>query len=532
MDDISEDTALDVAREALGRKDYAATIDAVQRVLATSPNHHEALYLKSQACLYLGDDLHAMACAARARNIEPGQWLYAMSLADTLGALRRYSEASIYYAEALNICSVEEKIWERFWANAKRANCSGRLKEMCRTILKREPQHRFAMLYLARILSKESLVAEAESLFWRHAQLHPQSSNSLADLGILYREQLRSSEAIDCFRLALDRNPEDVKAHMSLAQALLQVGRFDEGWQEYEWRSRFVQLLEDEGVLDDRKSWRGEDIRGKRLLVACEQGMGDIIAFSRFLLMLPRGVTVFFRVPVPLVELFKNAEWPVEVSSNKDHLPDFDVYCSLLSLPHLLGASVPPNKPYLKTDPARVQVWRERIRHLKSLKVGLVWQGDPEYGLDHERSVDFARLSLLGGLRDVDFISLQKKPYSLDEMDWPKFKLSNNAPVHDWMGEIDDYADTAALVECLDLIVTVDTSVAHLAGALGKSVWLLNRADSYFVWMLPPNDQTWYPSARQFRRTVQGSWGDIIDKVRAELTLLQRNNRSTLRKAV
>jgi hypothetical protein len=215
----------------------------------------------------------------------------------------------------------------------------------------------------------------------------------------------------------------------------------------------------------------------------------------------------------PLLPLLTGLPGVEAVVAHGDPLPAFDLHCPMLTLPLLLDTrleSIPGTTPYLAADPAHVAAWRSRLDDIPGLRVGLVWAGNPAMAADRRRSVALDRLAPLATVPGVTFVSLQKGPAT-------KQTPPDGMRLLDWTEELKDFGDTAALIEALDLVVSVDTSVVHLAGALGKKVWLLNRFDACWRWLRGREDSPWYPNLQQFRQTEAGGWEAVVTRIRAAL---------------
>ena len=260
------------------------------------------------------------------------------------------------------------------------------------------------------------------------------------------------------------------------------------------------------------------------LLLHAEQGQGDTLQFCRYATMLGSRGRIILEAPGPLVRLLGSLRGVEQLVRQGDPLPRFDLHCSLLSVPLICQTTlgtIPAEAPYLSADPVQAAAWRERLASLPGLKVGLVWAGgsrpeQPEtLAIDRRRSMPLATMAPLGEVTGCSFVSLQKGE--------PAHQSAQPPPglfVHDFTAELADFADTAALIEALDLVISVDTAVVHLAGALGKPVWLLNRFDSCWRWLLDRDDSPWYPTLRQFRQTVPGDWDRVLHRVSMELARL------------
>ncbi len=343
---------------------------------------------------------------------------------------------------------------------------------------------------------------------------------------------------VDCDR-ALALNPEHGGALMNKAMLLLLQGRLEEGFQLYgnRWRVMRQKIRPRQGRL-----WMGaEPLAGKTLLIHPEQGLGDCLQFCRYALVaIGQGARVILEVPAPLVRLMQGMHPDIEVIAQGDPVPAHDLHCPLLSLPRAFHTSLQdiPSAPYLRADTRRAAAWRRRLgqgragRH--ALKVGLVWSGghradQPEiWDVNERRNIPLMRLAPLN-LPGVRFISLQKGEEAEGQLHHLRAMGWSGPQVEDHSAELQDFADTAALIENLDLVISVDTSTAHLAAAMGKPTWVLNRHDTCWRWMIGRDDSPWYPSLRLFRQAAPGDWTPVVARVRAGLSRLLAERRAEAR---
>jgi hypothetical protein len=285
----------------------------------------------------------------------------------------------------------------------------------------------------------------------------------------------------------------------------LRKGDLRSGWPEYEWRDRVTELALAR-VEDSTPRWDGGDLGGKRILLRAEQGLGDTIQFIRYLPhVAARGGTVTVAVPRDLLDLLRQIEGTAQWIATGEPTPEHDVHCPLPSLMLAMGtelATIPAPAKYLSADPTLKSKWQERLARETRKKVGLVWAGGPKHPHDKLRSMRLEQLAALAHEK-VALFSLQKGE--------PARQIgSARMPITDWSNELNTWSDTAALVDCLDVVVTVDTSVAHLAGAMGKPVWVLLPFVPDWRWMLGRADSPWYPSMRLFRQHRTGDWIDPV----------------------
>jgi Flp pilus assembly protein TadD len=346
--------------------------------------------------------------------------------------------------------------------------------------------------------------------------LTPRLPQAHFNLGNALKLRGSLSEAIDAYRAALAIDPDYVDAHNNLAMALLARGDFAAGWREWEWRWRGP-------ILKDRRDfsqpqWLGQAGEGRALLIHAEQGFGDTLQFCRFApLAAARGWRVMMEVQPALLRLIRGMPGVELVVARGEPLPPFDFHCPMMSMPLALGITpptLPAEIPYLRADTAHVASWRARLAAIGGAgpRIGLVWAGNsyshaPSLAaVDRRRSLDPALLAPLFAVPGVNFVSLQK-----GQSPPPTF------PVADFMTEMSDFADTGALVSTLDLVISVDTAVVHLAGALGTPVWVLNRFDSCWRWLAERDDSPWYPKLRLYRQPRPGDWNAVIAAVVRDL---------------
>jgi hypothetical protein len=294
---------------------------------------------------------------------------------------------------------------------------------------------------------------------------------------------------------------------------LLLIGDFAQGWPAYEWRRKLPGF---DGRAFAEPAWSGEDIAEQRLLLHAEQGFGDTLQFARYApLAAARGAHVTLAVQASLAPLLAGLPG-VAVIADRDPLPPFDRHCSLLSLPRAFATTldtIPSSVPYIAAPPDRVTAWAPRLPQ-DGLRVGLAWSGHPANTKDHERSIPFARLAPLLAVAGTRFVSLQKDVRAADT---DAFRHCGG--IIDVGADVHDFADTAAVIANLDLVISVDTAVAHLAGAMGRPVWVLLPRTPDFRWLIDRDTSPWYPSARLFRKAGTDSWDAVIARVAAELAV-------------
>ncbi len=375
-----------------------------------------------------------------------------------------------------------------------------------------EPHNNLGIIHTAQARWDEAVACSETAL-----ALAPDFADAICNIGHVRRQQGRLEAAIAQYRQAIAHQSDFAEAHTSLAHALLQDGKFAEGWAEYEWRWKTGTMRPGRRSFT-QPQWRGEPGEGRVLLAHAEQGLGDTLQFCRFATQAAaRGFQVILEVQKPLVRLLTGLDRVASVVGRGEGLPDFALHAPLLSLPLALGLSpdaLPGPVPYLSPDPALAAAWRTRLATGMGLKVGLAWAGShtvANAAIDRRRSIAPERLAPVLQIPGIDFISLQK--------DGPR--MPDAFRLIDPMAAVQDFADTAALIANLDLVISVDTAVAHLAGALGKPVWMLNRFDSCWRWPAssptPSRASPWYPVLRIFPQPAPGDWETPLAEIANDL---------------
>jgi tetratricopeptide (TPR) repeat protein len=298
-------------------------------------------------------------------------------------------------------------------------------------------------------------------------------------------------------RRSLALKGDYAEAHLSLALLLLLQGDFEHGWPEYEWRWKSKEHRTPAAKFSQPR-WQGEDLGGRTILLHSEQALGDTLQMARYVpIVAERGGRVILACQGELVNLMRGLGGAEAVVDRSGTLPAFDVHCPLLSLPGILK-TMPTSVPYLRAPAAAVEKWRGRLAGEKRKKVGLVWAGRPDHPQDRQRSIRLEQLADLAAA-NVCLLSLQKGPAARQSRP-PAMRLI------DWTDELTDWTDTAGLVDQLDLVISVDTAVAHLAGAMGKPVWVLVQFAPDWRWMLHRADSPWYPTMRLLRQRALNDW--------------------------
>jgi tetratricopeptide (TPR) repeat protein len=369
---------------------------------------------------------------------------------------------------------------------------------------------------LALALQDAGLLEAAAAACRQAIGLQPDFAQAHINLGAVLQELGRTEPAIAAYRHAIALNPEAADAHYNYAMARLAQGEFAVGWREYEWRWR-AGAAGTPRQFPGYAPWLGESSLAHRtILVYAEQGYGDTLQFCRYVRRLGAlGASVVLEVPAALRRLLGTL--PAQLVTAGETLPAFDTHCPLMSLPLALDTrleTIPAETPYLAADPALAAGWRARLGQRTMKRAGLAWSGRETHGNDRNRSIP---LAVLGGICRAgwDWISLQTEPRAGD-----RAALAARPEITCFAGALHDFAETAALIDALDLVITVDTAVAHLAGALGKTVWVLLPFAAEWRWLASRTDSPWYPTARLFRQPAPGDWGSVLAQVTRELDRL------------
>jgi Flp pilus assembly protein TadD len=389
-------------------------------------------------------------------------------------------------------------------------------------VLHAHPASAEAHYQMGMALAEAAQFGDAAEQFRQAIGLDPGPAPFWSNLGTMLKIEGRFDEALDAYAQALARAPGDRQIRVNRAVARLHAGRFAEAWQDEDWvlgePGRIAlpseKLLPPVSVMPD--------LTGRTVLVVQEEGLGDTLQFLRYLpLLAERGAHVAVAVPPELTRLMRTVSGVIDVPGGDAPVPRYDFHCSFNGLPRAFETTLetlPCAVPYLVADPALVAHWARRLPVTQALRVGLVWAGQARpwlpgfVGLDQRRSTGLATLAPLAAVSGVQFVSLQKGGAA------PEARTPAGAfDLLDVMAEVRDFADTAAIVANLDLVISVDTSVVHLAGAMGKPVFLLDRYDNCWRWLSGRDDSPWYPSLRIFRQTRPGEWAPVIARVAAAL---------------
>lgn len=451
------------------------TIQQLSELIAKEPNNHEAY--NQLGILYVNKDTKkAYRCFKRAVELKPDYSLALYNLANIYKTLNQSRAAIGHYQRALKL----------------------------------DPSLHQAYFNIGVILLERGLFEDASCYFREALKVNPNYHQALTNLGVCLYHTTKVYEAIDYYKRAIELNPNNADAHFNLSLALLIVGDLKRGWDEYRWRWKLPNFRP---LNTDKPLWNGQDLKGKTLYVYSEQGYGDTIQFVRYLnLFDQRQTTIKFACPDALVDLIRQSFPQVEVYCLNDPLiGDFDFHAPLMELPSFFTPTlkdIPSDIAYLNPSCELTDRFKALLTDYRKLKVGLAWQGSKGNIRGSYRSIDIRFIEKITSLKGVQFISLLKEP------------VDSRLNIIDLSGELRDFHHTAALIANLDLVITIDTAVAHLAGAIGKAVWLMLHYSSDWRWMFNRYDSPWYPTMRIFRQRSFDDWRDVISAVADELSRL------------
>jgi tetratricopeptide (TPR) repeat protein len=538
---------LGLVEHQLGRHDAAlASIKRAIELNGEEPNYHNNLGTVYRA---LGKLDEAIVCYRYAVGLRPDFAAAFNNLGATLLQKGESAQAQRALERALEATPDYAGAWFNLGNVLAARDEHAKAVEHYRRTLTLDPHHIDALNNLGAALGELGENVEAASCYQRVLALQPANAAAHSNFGRVLAQRDELDAAIGHFREAIALQPHAIDAHINLGNVLLEQGDAPAAHQSYEralaldpahesahWNDGLALLVQGDLAEGFRRwrynvaaakrfgapEWRGEALNGAAILIHAEQGFGDAIHFARYIPMVAaRGGRVIFEAPVELHRVFATIDGIDEIVAFGDRLPEFAWQCPLLSLPLAFGTTlrnVPDTVPYLTADAESVEFWQRRMAG-PALKVGLVWAGRPEHKRDRHRSMALAELAPLAAIPNVAFYALQKGAAVGEAEHAPEgMRLEILSPL------LGDFADTAAAIMALDLVITVDTSVAHLAGALGKPVWILNAYSPDWRWLEHRSDSPWYPTAELFRQDASRRWAPVVNDVAAELRALASGN--------
>jgi tetratricopeptide (TPR) repeat protein len=478
-----------------------------RQVLARDSGNADALHLLGVVTHQKGHPDLAIDLIRRAIAINPLEASFHANLGVSFKELGRQDEAIASYRAAIRLRPEQPDAHNSLGNALAGSGRSDEALDSYRTAIALRPDYAEAHYNLGVTYKEQGRTEDAVACYRKAIALRPDYQEAHYNLGNAFRDLRQLDPATTSYRRAIDLKPDFPDAHHNLALAVLALGDLAEGWAEYEWRWKTSQLSEARRGFA-QPQWRGEPAEGQTLLIHAEQGFGDTIQFCRYApLAAERGLRVILEVQEPLVRLLHGVPRVDLLLCRGADLPEFDLHCPMLSLPLALGttlSTIPAVPSWLAAEPA---TWQTRLASLSGPgpRIGLAWAGKPSNLADRRRSMAPDQLAPLFAVPGLQFVSLQQAGQKAD------------LPLIDFMDEMTDFADTAAVIANLDLVISVDTAVAHLAASLGKPVWLLDRFDACWRWLDGRRDSPWYPSLRVYRQQRPGDWDSVLAEVSRDL---------------
>ncbi len=451
-------------------------------------------------------DLHnAVLAYRRAIQLEPGSFQAYNNLGTLFASVGDYETALTFFNAALALNSGLAEIHNNLGnVQLARKDISAAIASY-REAIHLEPDAAIHHNHLGNALRQAGDLTDAEHAFERALALHPDYAEASVNLGFALAEQGKFASVEAHYRRALQQKPGLALAHVNLSQHLLRRGELTEGWREAEWRWQWPQFPSPARKFLEPQ-WRGESLGWKTILLHAEQGLGDTLQMLRYVpLLAEQGARIVLELPPELLSLSTCLAGVTQVLARGEALPPFDCHCPLMSLPLAFSttlATIPSQTPYLAIPRKQRPAWLGPVEPSR-LQVGLVWAGNPKNTVDPRRSLPLAELGPLFEVEGVAIYSLQRVGAS-GEVASSGLAFTRSLP------ESGDFAETASALEHLDLVITVDTAVAHLAGALGRDVWILLPYVADWRWLLDREDSPWYPSARLFRQSEPNRWSSVV----------------------
>jgi tetratricopeptide (TPR) repeat protein len=502
---------------------YGEAVDACDRALALVPDFAEAHCNRGSALHAQKRFDEALAACDCSIALQPDYADAHSNRGNALRELRRYNAALEACDRALVLVpDFAEALCNRGSALHALQRFDEALASFDRALTLR-PAYPDALCNRGATLHALTRLDEALAACDRSIALQPDNAQAHSNRGVVLQDLMRCDEALASFGRALALRPDLAGAHNNEALCRLLIGDYERGWQQHEWRWQTDQLASERRDFPQPLWLGGGELAGRTILLHAEQGFGDTLQFCRYVpLVAARGARVILEVQRPLQTVMHTLAGAAQVVSRGEPVPAFDLHCPLLSLPLALRTqldTIPARTPYLGAPENKVRAWRDRLGGHEKPRIGLVWAGNPRKELancnriDALRSMEFAQLAPLLEVSDCEFYSLQKGDDAVTQLRDSTLRRH----VVDWTDDLHDFSDTAALIENLDLVIAVDTAVAHLAGALNKPIWLLNRYNTCWRWLLDREHSPWYPTARLFRQDASRQWDGVVMRVRAAL---------------
>ncbi|GAX60016.1 hypothetical protein SCALIN_C05_0101 [Candidatus Scalindua japonica] len=486
------------------------------KILKKQHDNIDAISLLGTLKIQTGNHDEACVLLEKALVLSPDDAITYNNLGSALHASGRYEDALVNYKQATVLKPDYAEAYCNLGSSFFESCKFDKAVEAFNKAITIKPDYAKAHYNLGNTFKEQKNYDAAINSYRQAITIKPNYALAHNNLGTILQEQGKIDEADKCYNRAISLEPNYIDAHLSKAIISLLNGDFKSGWQEYEWRLQTDNYKP--GNLN-RPIWNGKPLNGKTILVHTEQGFGDTIQFLRYLPMVKaQGGRVIFECKQELFRLLKNYtgfDKIIEKNPSGKISVEYDVHAPLLSLPGLFKSTletIPSGVPYITADPTLIDQWHLRLDGDRNFKIGIVWAGNPNHKKDQIRSCSLSDFAMLTEIPELSIYSLQKG-HSSAEID----KYPGGEKIIRLDDEINDFADTAAIISNLDLVISVDTVVTHLAGAIGKPVWTLLPFVPDWRWLLNRNDSPWYPSMSLFRQARLNDWSGVFEQVKKAL---------------
>ncbi len=509
---------------ALQTQHLERAVELIGKAIALKPDFATAHYNRGNALRGLKHIEDALASYDKAVSLKPDYAEAYNNRGLALQDLKRHEEALASHDKAIALRpDYAEAYVNRGAALRKLKRLEDALASYDRAIAL-EPDFAMAHNNRANTLVDLCLPVEAIASCDKAIALNPDLAIPYYNRGNALRDLMRCAEALASYDKSIALNPDIADAYWSKSLCLLLLGDFEQGWRMYEWSRKSAGTVAPRRI--PQPLWLGEeDIAGKTLFIWFEGGLGDTIQFCRYgKLAEARGAKVIMSVQRPLCELLKQSSPTIQIIGPYEVPIHFDYHCPLLSLPLAFNttlSNIPADIPYLKGSEGKARLWSEKLGEKIKPRVGLVWSGEfkPEphlWRVNKWRNIPLSRLAALKH-PDIEFYSIQKGQPAESELGDLIGRHWDGPNIIDFTGQLNNFSDTAALIDNLDLVISVETSTAHLAGAMGKPVWILNPFNTDWRWLLDRTDSPWYPTVKLYRQEKAGDWDGVVQRVKSDL---------------
>ena len=484
------------------------SVQAYQQALEVAPDDAEIHNNLGVTLKEMGELDRSVQAYQQALEINPQYAEAHNNLGNVLKEMDRLDESIHAYQQALKINPQYAEVYNNMGNVLKEMDRLDESLHAYQQALKINPQFVEGYYNIGVFFQEQRKVKESAQAYQKAIQIQPDYVEAHINLGVVLREQVRLKESIQAHQKAIQIQPDYEEAHINLAITFLLQGQLTAGWREFEWRRSRKRDFK-------RPLWDGTPLNGKSILIYAEQGFGDTIQFVRYIDLLPDANTIIIVVCQPeLKTLFKSINRIDTLVTKGEDIPDSDVHVPLLSLPYMFNTTldtIPARIPYLYLNSEADSVLHLDDSH--DLKIGIVWAGRPTHANDNNRSIDLKWFKCLLDIRNCEFFSLQVGERREDIK-----QHGCHHTIKDLGEQFTDFHHTASAILQLDLVISVDTAVAHLAGALGKAIWTLLPFVPDWRWMLDRSDSPWYPSMTLFRQKEIGDWSPVFEQLRLALT--------------